>query len=156
MAATEPFFLACRGTQTAIAPLGCDPAVMLTTCTFSPFPKGNREHVELLIADGSVVAGAKTFQSEEHGFKLIVQSRTLTGEQCIGPVTVGRLDKSIKIGLQELEGLLLVNCGPYGGTFDEPLLLDFEVEDRHKGDVVDGYGRARYEASAFSNIAVRW
>lgn len=105
----------------------------------------------MLLTEGSVVTGTRIFQSKERGFRLIVQNSTLTGEQCIGPVTVGRLDQRITAGVQELEGLQLVTCGPSGGTFDEPLMLDFEVEDRHKNDVVDRYGRPRYEASA-SNI----
>lgn len=101
----------------------------------------------MLIAEGSVLAGARMCKSTKHGFRLIVQNNTLTGEQSIGPVSVGRLHQSIKLGVEELKGVLLVTCGPYGGTFTEPLLLDYEVEERHNNDIVDGNGRIRYEAS---------
>lgn len=91
---------------------------------------------------------ARICKSEKHGFRLIVQNESLTGEQSIGPVSVSRLHQSTKIGDQKLEGLLLVTCGPYGGTFNEPLLFDYQVEKAHKNDIMDRNGRIRYEASA--------
>lgn len=129
------------GDKVAIQALGNNLEFTLFVCftMVLSFQKKGGKHREELIRDGSVVEGTKIFQSREHGFRLIVQNKSLAGNQSIGPVTVEKLKRFVKIGGRALEGLLLITCAPHGSTFDEPLLLDFEV-DRGEEDVVDEFG----------------
>lgn len=93
-----------------------------------------------LLLVSRVDPGQSVHESEEHGFRLLVQKGSL---RCaIGPITIQEFPRVVKCedGNQEYLVRAVVDCQPSGVQFrSASLLMDFRIEDTPRAKILQSF-----------------